>query len=65
MAVVTKSLIKVLKEGEDSKTKRYSALCVTKDDYDLEELKKLNEIKECGIYITLCNVLSKTNRYMN
>jgi len=50
MAVVTKPLIKVLKEGEDSKTKRYSALCVTKDDYDLEELKKLNEIKDMTIY---------------
>ena len=39
MDLVTKKCIKRLKEGEDSKRKRYTALCTTGQKYDLEKLK--------------------------
>jgi len=38
---VTKSSIKRLKQGEEEKRKKYTALCATKEPYVLEKLEKL------------------------
>jgi len=46
MALVTKQCIKRLKEGEDQKRKRYTALCRTEKLYNPETLDQLDNIKE-------------------
>ena len=46
LAPVSKSSIKKLKQGEEEKRKKYTALCRTKDPYCLETLKKLEEMTD-------------------
>lgn len=46
LAVVNKADVKKLKDGETSKRKRYTALCVTKLPYDLEAVKKLENMTD-------------------
>lgn len=48
LQLVSKDQLSVLKEGEEEKTKIYSALCVTLDGSTLtdEDLKRVNGITE-------------------
>merc|ERR1719228_926783 len=47
--MVSKAAIARLKEGEEEKRKRYTALCVTQGSLDREKLLSLNRLKELKI----------------
>jgi len=46
LKIIQKADLKKLKEGETSKRKRYTALCVTKLPYVMKDVKKLESMKD-------------------
>merc|ERR1712066_346993 len=49
LRLVSKEDIKTLKEGEEEKTKEYTALCVTADPVHPEKLRELERLKDLEV----------------